>query len=167
MEEQAPQQTEDVQQPAAEPQQGAAPTPQVAEEPQQPSAGEQRPIAEFPQQKKKTDAHSITIRSAVRIFEDAKIPRSPRTIVNYCNPNTESVSRLDCWQDPKDRAYYITLESIEEVIAEEKAKGRFGNIPHPCYLIVAFGWLPFPHLAEGVQQIAEGLRKVAARVPYS
>jgi len=31
MEEQAPQQTEDVQQPAAEPQQGAAPIPQVAD----------------------------------------------------------------------------------------------------------------------------------------
>ncbi len=134
MEEEAPQQNtiteSEVQQPSAEPQQDAEPTPQTTEGVQQPSATQQ-PVAAFPQLKKKTDEHSITVRSAVRIFEDAKIPRSPRTIVNYCNPNTESVSRLDCWQDPKDRAYYITLESIEEVIAEEKAKGRFGNIPQP------------------------------------
>jgi len=167
MEEQTPQQTEDVQQPAEEPQQGAAPTPQVAEEPQQPSAGEQRPIAEFPQQKKKTDAHSITIRSAVRIFEDAKTPRSPRTIVNYCNPNTESVSRLDCWQDPKDRAYYITLESIEEVIAEEKAKGRFGNIPQPELRNTAPVQQPSATPQQGAAHPQQGAEMGANQMPQS
>jgi len=147
MEEQAPPQTEDVQQPAAEPQ---SPVPQPAAPVQQPAAKEPRPVTEFPKLKDKTDAHTVTIRSAVRLFEDAGVPRSPRTIVNWCNPNTEGVSRLDSWQDPKDHAYYITQESIEKVIAEEKAKGKYGNLPQP---------------AAPVQQPAEELQQPAANEP--
>jgi len=164
MEEEVPQQTtiteSEVQQPSAEPQQGAEPAPQTTEGVQQPSATQQ-PVAAFPQLKKKTDEHSITVRSAVRVFEDAQIPRSPRTIVNYCNPNTESVTRLDCWQDPKDRAYYITQESIEEVIAEEKAKGRYGSIPQPELRNAA----PVQQPAATSQQSAEPMLQGAANEP--
>lgn len=158
MEDHLPQQTtttdSDVPQAPEEQQQGATPTPQAAEAVQQPSAREQRPVAAFPQMMNKTDAHSITIRSAVRIFEDAKISRSPRTIANWCKPNTESVNRLDCWQDPKDHAYYITQQSIEHVIEEETAKGRVSDLPQSIRL----------H-AEEMRQSTASQRRPASQVP--
>jgi len=92
------------------------------------------------------------VRAAARIFEDAAIPRSPRITVTWCNPNTESVSRLDCWQDPKDRAYYITQESIERAIEEEKAKGRYGSLPQPIHMSAEAAQQPVPQVPQAAEE---------------
>ena len=84
--------------------------------------------------KEKTDAHSVTVRVAVRMFEDAGVPRSPRTIINWCHPNSKGNGRLDCWQDPDDRAYYITQESIEGVMV---LAGRHGYVQQPTHVHAA------------------------------
>ncbi len=135
MEETLPQQNtgtdSDLPQASEEQPQGSATPRQSADDLQQGSEPVQQKPTQFPQMKQRTPAHSIPVRVAVRMFEDAGVPRSPHTITNWCNPNTESIARLDCWQDPKVRSYYITHESIEEVIQEEQKRGRYGNLQQP------------------------------------
>lgn len=70
----------------------------------------------------RTENHTLTVREAARMFEAAGVGRTERSIINWCQPNKTGVARLDCYFDPNDRKYYITCESIELAIAEEKAK---------------------------------------------
>jgi hypothetical protein len=81
--------------------------------------------------------HSLTVREAARLFEAAGVARTERSIVNWCQPNRQGISRLDSYFDPNERKYYITPESVEMAIAEEKAKAvktnessePFGSVP--------------------------------------
>jgi len=83
------------------------------------------------------------------MIEDGDIPRSPLTVINWCHPNSKGNARLDCWQDPDDRAYYITQESIAEVLEEEKTRGN-GYVQQPTYIHTATEQQP----AEPVKQSA-------------
>jgi hypothetical protein len=56
------------------------------------------------------------------MFESAGVARTERSITNWCWPNRQGVARLDGYFDPNERRYYITPESVELAIAEEKAK---------------------------------------------
>jgi hypothetical protein len=42
--------------------------------------------------------------------------------VNWCQPNRQGIPRLDSYYDPNERKYFITPQSVEAAIAEEKAK---------------------------------------------
>jgi len=69
----------------------------------------------------------------VRMFEAANVARSERSIVNWCQANRQGIARLDAYYDPNERRYYITPQSVEAVIEEEKAKAARGNpirLPH-------------------------------------
>ena len=66
--------------------------------------------------------HSLTVREVARMFENAGVARTERSIINWCQRNKTGVARLDCYFDPNDRKYYVTPQSVELAIAEEKAK---------------------------------------------
>ncbi len=91
--------------------------------------------------KDKSEYHTITVREAARVLENAGIPRTERSIINWCNPNQQGISRLDCYFEPNEKKYFITPLSVDRVAQEELAKGRqsaeglpnasedFGNVP--------------------------------------
>lgn len=64
----------------------------------------------------------VPIREAVRLFEAAGVPRSERTLVNWCRQNRQGIARFRCYFEETERRYLITRESVEQVIAEEQAR---------------------------------------------
>lgn len=68
------------------------------------------------------ESHALTVRDAARMFEAAGVARTERSIINWCQRNAMGVARLDAYFDPNERRYYITQQSIESAISEEKAK---------------------------------------------
>lgn len=66
--------------------------------------------------------HTLTVREVARMFEAAGVARTERSVVNWCQPNRQGVARLDAYFDPNERKYYLTAESVERAIAEEKTK---------------------------------------------
>jgi hypothetical protein len=82
-----------------------------------------------PKASERKENHSLTVREAAKMFEAAGVARTERSITNWCWPNRQGVSRLDSYFDPNERKYYITPESVELAIAEEKAKAAKLNEP--------------------------------------
>src|SRR5262245_56218070 len=41
------------------------------------------------------ETHTLTVREAARLFEAAGVARTERSITNWCQPNKQSVTRLD------------------------------------------------------------------------
>jgi hypothetical protein len=79
----------------------------------------------------RTENHTMTVREAARAFENAGVARTERSITNWCQPNSQGISRLDAYFDPNDRRYYITPQSVERAIHEELAKAReLGLLPN-------------------------------------
>ena len=66
--------------------------------------------------------HTLTVREVARLFEAAGVARTERSIVNWCQPNLQGISRLDAYFDPNEHKYFITPQSVELAIQEEKAK---------------------------------------------
>jgi hypothetical protein len=80
----------------------------------------------------KSENHSMTVREAARAFETSGVARTERSIINWCQPNRQGVSRLDCYFEENDHKYYITPASVERAIHEELAKAREqGVLPNP------------------------------------
>jgi len=74
------------------------------------------------------DKYTLSVREVARMFETAGVARSERSIVNWCQRNALGVGKLDAYFDPNDRKYFITPESVDLAIAEEKAKAvRYGH----------------------------------------
>ena len=69
--------------------------------------------------------HRITVREAARIFEEAGVPRTERAITKWCNQNARGITRLECCYNDPERKYYITPQSINEVIKEERHKNQY------------------------------------------
>ena len=82
-----------------------------------------------PQGSERKQNHSLTVRESARIFEAAGVARTERSIVNWCQPSRIGIPRLDSYFDPNERKYYITPQSVELAIAEEKAKAAKINEP--------------------------------------
>jgi len=80
-----------------------------------------------PKASERKENHSLTVREAAKIFEAAGVARTERSITNWCQPNRQGISRLDSYFDPNERKYFITPESVELAIAEEKAKAAKAN----------------------------------------
>lgn len=90
----------------------------------------------IPHGSERKENHSLTVREAARLFEAAGVARTERSITNWCWPNRQGVARLDCYFDPNERKYYLTPQSVELAIQEEKAKASrindaeaFGKTP--------------------------------------
>lgn len=93
----------------------------------------------IPKAAERTENHTLTVREAAKLFEAAGVARTERSIVNWCQPNRQGISRLDSYFDPNERKYYLTPQSIERVIQEEiqrtkktpepMASESFGKVP--------------------------------------
>lgn len=78
----------------------------------------------------RSDNHTLTVREVARMFEAARVARTERSIVNWCQPNRQGIARLDAFFDTNDRRWFITPPSVESAIAEEKAKAvKMGQNP--------------------------------------
>lgn len=92
----------------------------------------------MPHSAERTENHTLTVREVARMFEAAGVARTERSITNWCRATAQGMARLDAHFDPNDRKYYITPQSVERAIAEEKAKMArhekaaeiSGNVPH-------------------------------------
>lgn len=73
------------------------------------------------------ESYTLTVREAARLFETAGVARSERSIVNWCQQNRQSIARLDAYFDPNERRYFITRQSVDTIIAEEKARAAKAN----------------------------------------
>jgi len=94
---------------------------------QKPSEG----FGSLPNLSERKANHTLTVRQAARMFEDAGVPRSDHTITNWCHADKETgASKLDCYRDPNDRKFFITPESLRTAIAEEKDKVGVENLPN-------------------------------------
>ena len=74
-------------------------------------------------------AHTLTVKEAARLFEAAGVSRTERSIVKWCQPNKHDVARLDAFFDSNERKWFITEESVELAIGEEKARAARRNEP--------------------------------------
>jgi len=83
----------------------------------------------IPKGSERKENHTLTVREVARLFESAAVARTERSIINWCQPNRQGISRLDGYFDPNERKYYITPESVELAVAEEKAKVAKINEP--------------------------------------
>ena len=85
-----------------------------------------------PNVSERKENHTLTVREAARMFETAGVARTERSVINWCQPNAQNVSRLDAYFDPNERKYYITPQSVERAIQEELAKAaRLNDVSEP------------------------------------
>ena len=110
---------------------GAAPQP--AEPPSdipQPSAGfrtlpqDTEEFGKVPNLAERKENHTLTVRETARMFETAGVARTERSIINWCQPNRQGITRLDSYYDPNERKYYITPQSVETAIQEETQRAK-------------------------------------------
>lgn len=81
------------------------------------------------------ERYTLTVRETARLFEVAGVARSERSIVNWCQKNRQGIARLDAYFDPNERRYFITRQSADSIIAEEKARAAKANaepVPPPA-----------------------------------
>jgi hypothetical protein len=83
----------------------------------------------IPKASERKENHTLTVREAARLFEAAGVTRTERSITNWCWPNKTGIARLDSYFDPNERKYFITPQSVELAIAEEKARAAKINEP--------------------------------------
>jgi len=84
-----------------------------------------------PKASERKENHTLTVREAAKRFEEAGVARTERSIINWCQPNRHGISRLDSYFDPNERRYYITPQSVEMAISEEKAKAERTPVSEP------------------------------------
>ena len=78
----------------------------------------------------RTEQHTLTVREVARSFEQAGVPRTERSIINWCRLNRHGVARLDSFFDENEGRYYITQQSVNRAVEEERAKQpATGNPP--------------------------------------
>jgi len=76
----------------------------------------------LPKASERKESHTLTVREVARMFENAGVARTERSIVNWCQPNAAGIARLDAYLDPNEGKYFITPQSAETAITEEQAK---------------------------------------------
>lgn len=84
-------------------------------------------LRNVPHVSERDENHTLIVREVARMFEAAGVARTERSIVNWCQPNRTGIARLDAYFDPNERRYFITPQSVDLAIAEEKAKAVRGS----------------------------------------
>ncbi len=123
----------------------------------------------LPKVSERKENHTLTVREVARLFETAGVARTERSITNWCQPNKSGIARLDAYFDPNERKYFITPQSVESAIAEEKAKAAksgnssaaLGSVPKDSELVreeKAPALEGDSNLANGVEQELMDLR---------
>jgi hypothetical protein len=82
-----------------------------------PNAAEE--FGKVPQVAERKENHTLTVRETARMFESAGVARTERSVINWCQPNRQGITRLDCYYDPNERKYNITPQSVDAAIQEE------------------------------------------------
>lgn len=83
----------------------------------------------MPRRPENIEVYTMTVREAARVFEDAGVARTERSIINWCQPNRQGIARLDCFFDENARKYYLTPQSVDRAVKEELAKAREAGGP--------------------------------------
>ena len=81
-------------------------------------------FGKVPQVAERKENHTLTVRETARMFEAAGVARTERSVINWCQPNRQGITRLDSYYDPNERKYYITPQSVEAVIQEEIQRSK-------------------------------------------
>ena len=81
-------------------------------------------FGKMPKGAERKDNHTLTVRETARMFETAGVARTERSIINWCQPNRQGITRLDSYYDPNERKYYLTPKSVETVIQEEIQRSK-------------------------------------------
>ncbi len=76
----------------------------------------------LPHLSERTAEHVLTVRAVAKRFENAGVPRTERSIINWCQPNPHGIPRLDCFFDNNEHKYFITPGSVDHAIGEERNK---------------------------------------------
>jgi hypothetical protein len=84
-------------------------------------------FGKVPQVAERKESHTLTVRETARLFETAGVARTERSIINWCQPNRQGITRLDSYFDPNERKYYIAPQSVEAVIQEEIQRANKSN----------------------------------------
>jgi len=96
-------------------------------------------FASLPQNKERTEHHTITVRQAARIFENAGILRTERSINNWCHPSKRGSTALDCFYDREELKFFITPQSIEFLIGRIREINTRGQLNVPILASFAKG----------------------------
>ena len=80
------------------------------------------PTASVPFGPRRKETHTLTVREVARLFEAAGVARTERSVTKWCQPNPHGLVRLDAYYDPNERRYFVTRQSVDAAIAEEKAR---------------------------------------------
>jgi len=82
-----------------------------------------------PKSSERKENHTLTVRDVARMFEAEGVARTERSVTNWCQPNRSGIARLDAYFDPNERRYFITPQSAEFAIQEEKARmAKIGEV---------------------------------------
>ena len=81
-------------------------------------------FGKVPNHAERKENHTMTVRETARMFETAGVARTERSIINWCQPNRQGITRLDSYYDPNERKYYITPQSVETAIQEETQRAK-------------------------------------------
>ena len=84
-------------------------------------------FGKVPQVAERNENHTLTVRETARMFEAAGVARTERSVINWCQPNRQGITRLDSYYDQNERKYYITPQSVEAVIQEEIQRANKSN----------------------------------------
>ena len=87
-----------------------------------PQAAEE--FGKVPNLAERKENHTLTVRETARLFETAGVARTERSIINWCQPNRQGITRLDSYYDPNERKYYLTPQSVEMAIKEEIQRAK-------------------------------------------
>ena len=60
-------------------------------------------------------AHTLSSKDVAKLFEEAGIPRSQRSVERYCK-----AAKLDCIVDPDEEHWYASKESVDLLIGQLK-----------------------------------------------
>src|SRR6266508_275668 len=56
----------------------------------------------LPKASERKESHTLTVREVARMFENAGVARTERSIVNWCQPNAAGIAQLDAYLDPNE-----------------------------------------------------------------
>lgn len=85
-----------------------------------------RPFGKIQSRAERKEYCTLSVREVAKMFEAAGVARTERSIINWCQVNKMGVDRLDNYFDPNERKYFISPQSVDLAIQEEKAKALKG-----------------------------------------
>ena len=76
----------------------------------------------------RSEHHTLSVKEVARVFEEADVARTERSITRWCQPNPQGQSKLDCYFDTNEIKWLITPQSVTLAIAEEQARKGEGAL---------------------------------------